>query len=192
MFDTANPPQARIAPADSKPRTRFSLKTKTQRHADAAPLPVSSVATTGVRSSARPAQRMGDVCRQVSWLAAQTLPPAFPTLAKLAASVASQVEARRLQLRGQPRNCDCRSEEQLARTGFPFSLDMAFTAPEPSRSPCAQISLPPSSAARLPPASRQQASHFCFVGNVLTSATGLATGAHVRAGGCSWASTRAR
>ena len=78
MFDTANPPQARIAPADSKPRTRFSLKTKTQRHADAAPLPVSSVATTGVRSSARPAQRMGDVCRQVSWLAAQTLLPAFP------------------------------------------------------------------------------------------------------------------
>ncbi len=39
----------------------------------------SSVATTGIRSSARPAREMGDMRRQVSWLAAQTLPPAFPT-----------------------------------------------------------------------------------------------------------------
>ena len=45
--------------------------------ADAAPNRLlTSVATTGVRSTARPARKMGDSRRQVSWLTAQTsLPP---------------------------------------------------------------------------------------------------------------------
>jgi len=44
---------------------------------------------------------MGDSCRQVSWLAARTLRPAFP--ARIARPVAYVDETRRLQLRGQPR-----------------------------------------------------------------------------------------
>ena len=36
------------------------------------------VAATGLRSSARPARKMGDAQGQVSWLTAQTHPPAFP------------------------------------------------------------------------------------------------------------------
>ena len=44
-----------------------------------------AVATTGVRSTARPAQMMGDWCRQVSWLAAHAhhllLPAGFPAVA---------------------------------------------------------------------------------------------------------------
>lgn len=44
---------------------------------------------------------MGDSCRQVSWLAARTLHPAFP--ARVPGPVADVDEARRLQLRGQPR-----------------------------------------------------------------------------------------
>lgn len=47
--------------------------------ADAAPYRLlTSVATTGVRSTARPARKMGDSRGQVSWLAAQTSPLAFP------------------------------------------------------------------------------------------------------------------
>lgn len=51
------------------------------------PTGFTSVATTGVRSDARPAQRMGDMCRQVSWLTAQAFPPAFPTRASMEAGV---------------------------------------------------------------------------------------------------------
>src|SRR2546421_5412772 len=44
-----------------------------------------AVATTGVRSAARPAQMMGDWCRQVSWLAAHAhrlrLPAGCPAVA---------------------------------------------------------------------------------------------------------------
>src|SRR5262245_18849235 len=43
-----------------------------------------AVATTGVRSAARPAQMMGDWCRQVSWLTAHAhrlrLPAGFPAV----------------------------------------------------------------------------------------------------------------
>lgn len=42
------------------------------------PFGCTSVATTGNRSTTRPAWRMGDSCRQVSWLTARTLPSAFP------------------------------------------------------------------------------------------------------------------
>jgi len=41
-----------------------------------------TVATTGVRSSARPARKMGDLCRQVSWLAARA-PPDRPSRRRL-------------------------------------------------------------------------------------------------------------
>lgn len=42
------------------------------------PFGCTSVATTGNRSTTRPAWRMGDSCRQVSWLTARALPSAFP------------------------------------------------------------------------------------------------------------------
>lgn len=108
----------------------------------------SSVATTGVRSSARPVREMGDMRRQVSWLTARTLPSAFPVLdLERSGPVAHVAEARRLQLRGQPRNCACLSFNKPARTGFPFSPDTACTVPEPSQAVCVQIGRMPSSAA---------------------------------------------
>src|SRR5690606_22982987 len=92
-----------------------------------------------IRSVARPARRMGDLCRQVSWLAARTLRPAFP--AREIWPVASVNKARRLQLRGQPRL-------EGSRSPLPCSL---FTCPhngqEPARQPNNQRCPRPSSAA---------------------------------------------
>jgi hypothetical protein len=63
-----------------------------------------AVATTVIRSPAHPASVMGDSCRQVSWLAAKKrITPAFPPIDP---AVALGSDARRLQLRGQPRFCD--------------------------------------------------------------------------------------
>lgn len=60
-----------------------------------------SVATTGVRSSALPARKMGDIGRQVSWLAAQT--PLLPSQCfHVETPVAHVEQACRLQLREQP------------------------------------------------------------------------------------------
>jgi hypothetical protein len=42
------------------------------------PAGCTSVAAAVSRSTVRPAQRMGDTCRQVSWLAARTLPTSLP------------------------------------------------------------------------------------------------------------------
>lgn len=110
----------------------------------------SSVATTGVRSFARPAREMGDMRRQVSWLTARTLPSAFPVSdLERPGPVAHVAEARRLQLRGQPRNYACPFCNSVARTGFPFSPDTACAAPEPSRGLCGQNVPGPSSAADL-------------------------------------------
>jgi hypothetical protein len=54
-------------PPDAKFLQSLQIKeSETLGIADAAPHRFASVATTGVRSSARPAQRMGDVRRQVS------------------------------------------------------------------------------------------------------------------------------
>lgn len=68
-----------------------------------APFGYTSVATTVDRSTKRPAWRMGDLRRQVSWLTAQTFSPAFP-LAQREPAVAFAKRTNRLQLREQPRH----------------------------------------------------------------------------------------
>ena len=71
-----------------------------------------AVATTGVRSAARPAQMMGDWCRQVSWLTAHAhrlrLPADCPAVA-LGATLAAY-------------SCGGSHgfEEETPRTAFPF------------------------------------------------------------------------
>src|SRR5262245_66555034 len=60
-----------------------------------------AVATTVIRSPTRPAPVMGDSCRQVSWLAAPSA--SLPPSRRLSPAVALGCDARRLQLRGQPR-----------------------------------------------------------------------------------------
>jgi len=70
-----------------------------------------AVATTGVRSTARPAQMMGDWCRQVSWLTAHArrlrLPAGCPAVA-LGATLAAY-------------SCGgSRGFEDKPRTAFPF------------------------------------------------------------------------
>jgi hypothetical protein len=62
-----------------------------------------SVATTVVRSAARPVRKMGDMWRQVSWLAARALVSDLPNGPNAGASVAFAEQACRSQLRGQPR-----------------------------------------------------------------------------------------
>src|SRR5712672_141644 len=79
-----------------------------------------AVATTGVRSAARPAQMMGDWCRQVSWLTAHAhrlrLPADLPAVA-LGATLAAY-------------SCGgSRGFEDEPRTAFPFH------PPQPQREP---------------------------------------------------------
>ena len=91
----------------SRQRDRSDFETQTPRTTNSGDLQLLTVATTVVRSLARPVQVMGDSCRQVSWLAAQARHPAFPPDLP---AVAYGGGARRSQLRGQPR----------VLTAFPF------------------------------------------------------------------------
>ncbi len=79
-----------------------------------------AVATTGVRSAARPAQMMGDWCRQVSWLTAHAhrlrLPAGCPAVALGATLAAYSCGGSR------------GMEEENPRTAFPFH------PPRPNRS----------------------------------------------------------
>lgn len=92
-----------------------------RRRHDATTPCLTAVATTVVRSPARPARQMGDPCRQVSWLAARSLLPGLPDERRRAPSVASLGEARRLQLRGQPRLRAGRDRSPTALHRVPFS-----------------------------------------------------------------------
>lgn len=71
--DASDERQSRPAPPGACPcSTELSSQEIVPCHGIPNLLPTgcTSVATTGFRSTARPARRMGDVCRQVSWLAA--------------------------------------------------------------------------------------------------------------------------
>ena len=92
------------------------------------PIGCTSVATTGNRSTARPARRMGDLCRQVSWLTARAFLSGLPGIQR-GSSVAYVEETRRLQLRAQPRDRCCSH-----LTVFPLSHHTLARMASPSQS----------------------------------------------------------
>ena len=71
------------------------------RHAGSDPEYNVLVAKTAFRSAMRPAWKIGDLCRQVSWLTAQASLSYLPDQPKEAISGIAE-ETHRLQLRGQP------------------------------------------------------------------------------------------
>lgn len=105
------------------------------------PTGFTSVATTGVRSSARPAQGMGDMCRQVSWLAAQTLSPTFPTWLNGAGQWHMWRELAAYSCGGSP-GFACFNAYRV-----PIFTGADCAAPEPSQLDCAPADTGPSSAA---------------------------------------------
>lgn len=95
------------------------------------PIGCTSVATTGNRSTARPARRMGDLCRQVSWLTAQASLIRPSRKPNAGSQWHNWKETRRLQLRAQPRGRCCPH-----LTVFPLSHHALARAASPSQVHC--------------------------------------------------------
>ena len=80
------------------------------------------VATTELRTTARPARRMGDMCRQVSWLTAQALSSSLPDAP---GTSGIRGESSPLTVAGAAADLG-----HKPRTAFPFHLEMQIPPPE--------------------------------------------------------------